>query len=95
MDGVMDEPIQLEGNPMVLVWFYGLMRNLVAGGLADPSRRVLPGAYVAHDPAANGVETITVEPAVRQLDPDRAGAWNARSKLWIVRGPNAEPLREP
>jgi hypothetical protein len=62
---------------------------------AGPPRQALPGAYVAHDPAANGVEKITIEPAVRQLDPGWTGAWNSRAKLWIVLGANGEPLREP
>lgn len=87
--------VRVEGNHLLLMWFRGLIRKVVPIGGAGPARRALPGAYVAHDPASNGVEKITIEPAVRQLDPAWTGAWNARAKLWIVRGANGEPLREP
>lgn len=87
--------VRVEGNHLLLMWFRGLIRKVVPIGGAGPPRQALPGAYVAHDPAANGVEKITIEPAVRQLDPQWTGAWNARTKLWIVRGTNGEPLREP
>lgn len=95
LGGLTDGAVRLEGNHLVLLWFHGLLRNLVAIGRAGPARQALPGAYVAHDPAANGVEKITIEPAVRHLDPNWTGAWNSRAKLWIVRGANGEPLREP
>lgn len=87
--------VRVEGNHLLLMWFRGLIRKVVPIGESDPARRDLPGAYVAHDPAANGVEKITIEPALRQLDPQWTGAWNARAKLWIVRGTNGEPMREP
>ncbi|WP_159064674.1 hypothetical protein [Streptomyces olivochromogenes] len=87
--------VRVEGNHLLLMWFRGLFRKVVPIGAADPPRRALPGAYVAHDPAANGVEKIIIEPVVRQLDPQWTGAWNARAKLWIVRGTNGEPMREP
>lgn len=87
--------VRVEGNHLLLVWFRGLMRKVVPIGSEGPARQALPGAYVQHDPAANGVEKITIEPAVRQLDPRWTGAWNARAKLWIVRGANGEPMQEP
>ncbi|MFK0113806.1 hypothetical protein [Streptomyces sp. NPDC091217] len=90
-----DGTVRVEGNHLLLMWFRGLLRTVVPIGGAGPARRALPGAYVAHDPAANGVEKIVIEPAVRQLDPRWTGGWNARTKLWIVRGTNGEPLREP
>ncbi|MCL7380365.1 hypothetical protein [Streptomyces sp. 35G-GA-8] len=90
-----DGTVRVEGNHLLLMWFRGLVRKVVPIGGADPPRRALPGAYVAHDPAANGVEKITVEPAVRRLDPQWTGGWQARAKLWIVQGTNGEPLREP
>jgi hypothetical protein len=95
MGGRIHGAVRLEGNHLILLWFHGLTRKLVTIGRAGPPRQALPGAYVAHDPASNGTEKITIEPAVRQLDPGWTGAWNARAKLWIVRGANGEPLREP
>jgi hypothetical protein len=87
--------VRLEGDARVLLWFDGLARRLVWAGLAGSSRQVLPGAYLAHDPAANGVEKIEIEPAVRQLDPCWTAAWTSRARLWIVRGACGEPLHEP
>ncbi|MEV6041212.1 hypothetical protein AB0L65_59635 [Nonomuraea sp. NPDC052116] len=95
MGDLMHGAVRIEGSAMILVWFHGLTRKLVAVGRTGPRRRALPGAYLAHDPASNGAEKITIEPAVRQLDPRWTGAWNSRAKLWIVRGANGEPLREP
>jgi hypothetical protein len=95
MGGMGHGAVRLEGDPRVLVWFGGLARRLVSAGLAGRSRTVLPGAYLAHDPAANGVEKIEIEPAVRQLDPCWTAAWTSRARLWIVRGACGEPLQEP
>jgi hypothetical protein len=95
LSGVTQGAVRLEGSPMILMWFHGLVRSMMSTGRASPPRRALPGAYLAHDPASNGVEQIAVEPAVRQLDPRWTRAWNARARLWIVRGASGDPLREP
>jgi hypothetical protein len=95
MNGQIHGTVRVDGNHLILLWFHGLTRQLVAMGRVGPPRQALPGAYIAHDPASNGIEKITIEPAVRQLDPRWTGAWQARAKLWIVRGANGEPLREP
>lgn len=95
MGGLSDGVVRLEGNPRILLWFEGLARRLVPAGRAGSSRRALPGGYLAHDPAANGIEKITIEPPVRQLDPRWTGASNARARLWIVRGACGDPLHEP
>jgi hypothetical protein len=87
--------VRLEGDRQVLLWFAGLARRIAPAGWAGSSRRVLPGAYLAHDPAANGVEKIEIEPPVRQLDPCWTAAWASRARLWIVRGACGEPLQEP
>jgi hypothetical protein len=87
--------VRLEGDARLLLWFGGLARRVVSAGLAGSSRQVLPGRYLAHDPAANGVEKIEIEPAVQQLDPCWTAAWASRARLWIVRGACGEPLQEP
>jgi hypothetical protein len=69
MVGRIHRTIRVEGNHLLLMWFRGLIRKVVPIGSAGPPRQALPGAYVAHDPASNGVEKITIEPAVRQLGP--------------------------
>ncbi len=95
MGGLMHGAVRLEGSALILLWFHGLTRKVVPIGRAGPARQALPGAYLAHDPASTGAEQITIEPAVRQLDPRWTGAWNSRARLWIVRGASGDPLREP
>jgi hypothetical protein len=95
MGGLGHGAVRVEGDARVLPWFDGLARWMVSAGLAGRSRRALPGACLAHDPAANGVEKIEVEPAVGQLDPCWTAAWTSRARLWIVRGACGEPLQEP
>jgi hypothetical protein len=87
--------IDLQGSALILLWFYGLTRKLIKIGREKGPRTPVPGAYLAHDPAANGVETILIEPCVTELDHDWPDAWNARAKLWIVRGANGEPMPDP
>jgi hypothetical protein len=95
MGGLSNGAVRLEGDLRILLWFDGLARRLAPAGRADSSRRALPGGYLAHDPAANGIEEITIEPSVRELDPRWTAAWNARARLWIVRGACGDPLQEP
>ena len=95
MGGLSHGAVRLEGNPLILLWFDGLARRLVPARRTGSSRRALPGGYLAHDPAANGIEKIAIEPPAQQLDPRWTAAWNARARLWIVRGACGDPLREP
>ena len=95
MSGLGRGDVRLEGDARILLWFDGLARRVVTVGLAGRARQVLPGAYLAPDPAANGADEITIEPSVRQLDPCGTAAWASRARLWIVRGACGEPLREP
>ncbi len=93
--GLHDGTAQLQGSAFVLLWFHGLTRKFVKLGRATGPRYRLPGAYLAHDPAACGAETIVVEPAVVRLDPDWTDAWRARSTLLQVRATTGEPVLEP
>jgi hypothetical protein len=95
MGGLGHGTVRIEGNPRIMLWFHGLARRLVSFGRSGSSRLALPGAYLAHDPAANGVEKITIEAPVRQLDPRWTAAWQSRARLWIVRAACGDPLNEP
>ncbi len=95
LGGPIHGAVRLDGSPLIFIWFHGLLRKVLPIGPESAARRALPGAYLAHDPASNGVEQITIEPAVRQLDPDWTAAWNSRAKLSIVRGASGDPLGEP
>lgn len=93
--GMQRGTVQVEGSTFVVLWFHGLTRRFVKlGGVAGPRHRI-PHPYLAHDPAANGRETIVVEPAVTRLDPEWSAAHRARSTLWNVRAATDEPMPEP
>jgi hypothetical protein len=93
--GLHDESIQLHGSAFVLLWFHGLTRKFVRLGSPAGPRHPVPDPYLAHDPAACGVETIVVEPVVVRLDPAWTDAWRARSTLLQVRATTGEPVLEP
>ena len=87
--------VQIDGSPLVVLWFYGLTRMFIRLGAERQPRRPIPGAYLQHDPAANGTEKILIEPAVTRLDPVWRDAWRARSSLLMVRAAVGEPVGEP
>jgi hypothetical protein len=87
--------VELHGSAFVLLWFQGLTRKFIKLGRASGPRHRIPDAYIAHDPAACGVETIVIEPAVVRLDPAWTAAWRARATLSMVRACTDEPMLEP
>jgi hypothetical protein len=87
--------VELHGTAFVLLWFQGLTRKFIKIGRASGPRHRIPDAYIAHDPAACGAETIVIEPAVVRLDPVWTAAWKARSTLSMVRACTDEPMLEP
>jgi hypothetical protein len=93
--GLHEGTAELHGSAFVLLWFHGLTRKFVKLGRADGPRHRIPDAYIAHDPAACGAETIVIEPAVVRLDPTWTAAWKARSTLSTVRACTDEPMLEP
>jgi hypothetical protein len=93
--GLHDGTVALHGSAFVLLWFYGLTRKFIKIGRESGPRHEVPGAYIAHDPAACGAETTVIEPAVVRLDPMWTAAWKARSTLPIIRGCTDEPVLEP
>jgi hypothetical protein len=93
--GLHDGTVELHGSAFVLLWFHGLTRKFVKIGRASGPWHRIPHAYIAHDPAASGAETIVIEPAVVRLDPAWTAAWKARSTLSMVRAVTDEPMLEP
>jgi hypothetical protein len=87
--------VELHGSAFVLLWFQGLTRKFIKIGRASGPRHRIPDAYIAHDPAACGAETIVIEPAVVRLDPAWTAAWKARLTLSMVRACTDEPMLEP
>jgi len=95
IDGRLHGTVEITGSAFVVLWFWGLTRKFIRFGRERQPRRPLPGAYLAHDPASNGVESIVIEPAVVRLDPNWVDAWKARSTLYQVRACTGEPVPEP
>jgi hypothetical protein len=95
IEGRLGGTIEINGSAFVVLWFWGLTRKFVRIGRERQPRRPLPGAYLAHDPASNGVERIVIEPPVVRLDPRWTDAWRARSTLYMVRACTGEPVPEP
>jgi len=85
VSGIQQGNVRLQGSAFVLLWFYGLTRKLIKLGRPSGPRYRIPGAYLVHDPAACGAETIVIEPAVVRLDPAWKSAWRARASLMITR----------
>jgi hypothetical protein len=99
VDGLQNGTIRLQGSLFLAFWFFGLTRKLGPIGRENGRRETgpsgpLPDRYVQHDPRANGSEQIIIEPAVTQLDPHWANAWEQRGKLLIVRATTGEPMPE-
>jgi hypothetical protein len=93
--GLHNGTVELHGSAFVLLWFHGPTRKFIKIGRASGPRHRIPHAYIAHDPAASGAETIVIEPAVVRLDPAWTAAWKARSTLSMVRACTDEPMLEP
>lgn len=95
VQGQLGGSIEMTGSAFVVLWFWGLTRKFVRLGRELQPRRAIPGAYLAHDPASNGVEKILIEPSVVRLDPSWTNAWRARSTLYQLRACTGEPVPEP
>ncbi len=93
--GLHSGTVELNGSAFVLLWFYGLTRRFVKIGRASGPRYRIPDAYIAHSPSACGAEKIDVEPPIVRLDPAWTAAWNARSRLSMIRACTDEPMLEP
>lgn len=93
--GLVEHRMQLQGSAFILLWFYGLTRRVVPIGRTRGPRKPIPGAYVRPDPSRDGPEKLVREPAINELDHEWHAAWNARARLWTVRGGGGEPMPEP
>jgi hypothetical protein len=95
LGGIQNGTVELHGSAFALLWFHGLTRKFVKIGRASGPRHRIPDAYIAHDPAACGAETIVIEPAVIRLDPAWTAAWKARTALSQLRAFTDELMLEP
>lgn len=92
-EGMLDRRITVEGNPVLLLWFYGLTRIVLPLGRQRPMKEPLPGALLEPDHASAVAGRITREPAAAALDPAWAGALERRAQMVMVRGCNGENVK--
>jgi len=90
VEGFASREIELQGDATVVMWFYEMTMGLVPW--RSPQPKVMPDAYVAHNPNSKVAGRITREPAVRELDPGWAAALSQREKLLMWRVAAGAPI---
>lgn len=71
---------RVDGNPVLLLWFFGLTRIVVPLNRQRPLRQPLPDGFVAHDRASSVHDRITRLPAVQKIDPAWTGGVTRNSQ---------------
>lgn len=82
--GIEDGSIELRGNAMLLLWFHGLVAQVVPGRRTRFAEKPIPDAYVAPSDSVEVASRIAREPPARELDPDWTAAHEQRRKLLLV-----------
>ena len=91
--GLLDGTVQLQGNPMLLLWFYDLTQRVFP--LAESvSWDTPPRAYVAPSDTVLWANRITREAAAVELDQDWEPAVRQRAKLRMMRVAAGESTME-
>lgn len=90
--GMLDRKVTIDGNPVLLLWFYGLTRLVLPVGRQKAMRHPLPGALLEPNPSSVVAGRITREPAVASLDTSWAGALERRAQMVMVRACDGEPV---
>jgi hypothetical protein len=83
---------RIEGNPALLLWFYGLTRIVAPIGRSRRPRRPAPVPIRAPERDAAWAKRIIREPSVSELSRDWPQAWAAREKLLQLRAAAGERL---
>ena len=79
------ERATVRGNPVLLLWFYGLTRVVIPYARQRRVGTPLPNTYSAPDPAGLVAGRIIREPAAARLDPSWTGAVNQRARMAMLR----------
>jgi hypothetical protein len=82
----------ITGNPVLFLWFFGLIRIVLPVNRQKKLRQPLPGALRAPDPARLADARVTREPAQASIDPAWTGGIVQGRKLAVVMGAAGEPL---
>jgi hypothetical protein len=94
VEGMNRGATRIDGNPVLILWFWGMTRIVAPIGVTRRPRR--PGPFPVRDGDGTTepyAARIVREPPVRELARDWPAAWAAREKLLHARG--AEGARLP
>lgn len=85
--------IRVDGNPLLLLWFYDLAQRILP--LGERARWTTPPApYVEPSTAAPWAARVIREPVAEALDPAWEAAARQRAKLKMLRVAAGEPTLE-
>jgi hypothetical protein len=92
VEGMNTDATRIEGNPALLLWFYGLTRIVAPIGRSRRPRRPAPVPIRTPERRAPYARRIIREPPVSELSRDWPQAWAARKKLLQLRAAAGERL---
>lgn len=92
VDGMNTGHTEIDGNAVLMLWFYGLTRVVLPIGRSRLPKRPIPAPERTPETRAAYAERITREPAVTELDRAWEAGWRGRNKLLHARGAEGEPL---
>ena len=92
VEGMNTGGTQVEGNPVLLLWFHGLTRIVAPIGRTRRPRRPAPVPIRTPERDAPWAQRIIREPPVAELSRDWPQAWAAREKLLQIRAAAGERL---
>jgi hypothetical protein len=92
VEGMNAGETHIEGNPALLLWFYGLTRIVAPVGRSRRPRRPAPVPIRTPERDAPWAKRIIREPPVAELSRDWPEAWAAREKLLQLRAAAGERL---
>ena len=92
VEGMNTGETRIDGNPVLILWFYGLSRVVVPIGSSRRPRKPAPVPVRSVETEASYSHRILREPPVTELSRDWPQAWAAREKLLQLRAPSGEPL---
>lgn len=92
VEGMNTGGTRIDGNPVLLLWFYGLTRIVAPIGRSRRPRRPAPVPIRTPERDAAWAKRIIREPSVAELSREWPEAWAAREKLLQLRAAAGERL---
>lgn len=92
VEGMNTGETRIDGNPVLILWFWGMTRVVLPIGSTRRPRRPGPFPIRTTETREPYSRRIVTEPPVRELSRDWPEAWAAREKLLHLRGPGGDRL---